>query len=324
MELVDRASRALGEIVIDERDEKGLPSAAHCAPTPLGRRVLDCWFQIERFHPECKVLVEQLMPEHFHGIIRVMERLKAPLGMVINGFKVGCNRAARELRPDILLPGALPPETKPPTSASTSALPPTSASPGALPPTSATAKPATKHHGAGGGMWQEGYCDKPVLRRGQLQNQFEYIKSNPLRRAIKAAAPELFRKYRDLEIKGMHFEALGNHWLLDRPLHQLQCSRDWCKFERVKDRAGKLIPSRDKSGNFKIAVSSPEFAERLEAMQIAGEESSKKDLTRLDGVALNRVAQLIAGDGAVEINYKGIVPERVDEYVAEITWGVGK
>ena len=162
LEMVDRESRALGEIVVDAQSEAGVPTSAHCELSPLGRRVLECWFTIERFYPKCKVLVEQVMPEHFHGVIRVMERLDKPLGSVINGFKVGCNRAARELRPDVLSAGTL--------------------------------SPPTKHHGAGGGLWAEGYCDKPVLRRGQLNSQFEYIRSNPLRRAIKAASPSLFKK----------------------------------------------------------------------------------------------------------------------------------
>lgn len=350
--MVDRASRALGEIVVDERNDAGVPTAAHCELSSLGKRVLESWFQIEKFYPQCKVLVEQVMPEHFHGIIRVMERLERPLGAVINGFKIGCNRAARELRPDVLSKGALPPKTK--------------------------------HHGAGGGLWAEGYCDKPVLRRGQLNSQFEYIRLNPLRRAIKSSSPELFRTYRDIEFKGLHFEALGNHWLLERPLFQVQCSRAWMKVERDIDAGGKAVPKRDETGNFKIAEATREFEERLEAMKIAGEEgaaiispcysegeryicneayrlgfpvvtlknmgfnrfekpigklfdrcaqgkllylapiawpyqTAAKPLNRMDGVALNRIAQILSGEGAAEINYKGVRPERVDEYVKAIT-----
>ena len=35
-------------------------------------------------------------------------------------------------------------------------------------------------------------------------------------------------------------------------------------------------------------------------------------MTRLDACALNRLAQLIAGPGAVEIVYKGARPEDID------------
>ena len=32
-----------------------------------------------------------------------------------------------------------------------------------------------------GELWKEGCCDKPILRRGQLGNQFVYIRGNALR-----------------------------------------------------------------------------------------------------------------------------------------------
>ena len=37
------------------------------------------------------------MPDHLHGILFVTEPLPVHLGRVINGFKAGCNKAAREL-----------------------------------------------------------------------------------------------------------------------------------------------------------------------------------------------------------------------------------
>ena len=38
------------------------------------------------------------MPDHLHGILFVTEPLPVHLGKVINGFKTGCNRAARDLQ----------------------------------------------------------------------------------------------------------------------------------------------------------------------------------------------------------------------------------
>lgn len=40
-------------------------------------------------------------------------------------------------------------------------------------------------------------------------------------------------------------------------------------------------------------------------------------MTRLDACTLNRIAQLIAGPGAVEIDYKGITPAHIDRLVRE-------
>lgn len=45
--------------------------------------------------------------------------------------------------------------------------------------------------------------------------------------------------------------------------------------------------------------------------------TSEKPMTRLDACALNRIAQLIAGDGAVVINYKGMQPKDIDGLVRE-------
>ena len=41
-------------------------------------------------------------------------------------------------------------------------------------------------------------------------------------------------------------------------------------------------------------------------------QTSEKPMTRFDACVLNRIAQLIAGDGAAEINYKGMKPNDVD------------
>lgn len=37
------------------------------------------------------------MPDHLHVILFVKEQLPVHLGKVINGFKVGCNRAYRSM-----------------------------------------------------------------------------------------------------------------------------------------------------------------------------------------------------------------------------------
>ena len=40
-------------------------------------------------------------------------------------------------------------------------------------------------------------------------------------------------------------------------------------------------------------------------------------MTRFDACTLNRIAQLIAGEGAAEINYRGMKPSNVEGLVAE-------
>lgn len=66
-------------------------------PSPLGRAVIQNLVNIPSFYPEIEVWTFQLMPDHLHAIFFVKERIPVHLGKVINGFKVGCNRAYREL-----------------------------------------------------------------------------------------------------------------------------------------------------------------------------------------------------------------------------------
>lgn len=71
-------------------------------PSPLGQAVIQSLINIPQFYPEIAIWTFQLMPDHLHAIVFVKERIPVHLGMVINGFKVGCNRAYKELVKDVL------------------------------------------------------------------------------------------------------------------------------------------------------------------------------------------------------------------------------
>lgn len=76
-------------------DGEAIPAIVE--PSPLGRAVIQNLVNIPSFYPEIEVWTFQLMPDHLHAIFFVKERIPVHLGKVINGFKVGCNRAYREL-----------------------------------------------------------------------------------------------------------------------------------------------------------------------------------------------------------------------------------
>ena len=77
------------------------PDSCHSQPwvslSSLGKRVEAEWLGIPRYYPQIKVLALTVMPDHLHGILFVTDSLPVHLGKVINGFKAGCNRAAREM-----------------------------------------------------------------------------------------------------------------------------------------------------------------------------------------------------------------------------------
>ena len=340
-------------------------------PSPFGQDVLDCWRKITGFWPQVSLIEAQLMPDHFHGILFVKERLpltwpdkpegpgnrRKVLGDIIRGFKADCAMAWRETAAN-MRQGQVP-------------------------------------------RWAKDFVDTILFHKGQLAKMINYLRDNPRRLGVKREHPELFKVARDIEIafacfaeggaiapwlgapRG-HFAAIGNHFLLARPrLVQVQCSRRFFGYRR-KCAAGpnkKPCICRDEKGNPIVEFSTPEFEAKLTEALSAGRngavlvspcishgereiarrafeegyrvitlqnkgfsplykpggklfetcangnllmlapinwpyQPAEKPMTRDDAQVLNRIAQLIAGDGAVEINYRGAVMRGVDGQVA--------
>ena len=219
--LVERGSKALGEVVVDETGEGGRPVAAHCELTELGRAILAHWLKIGEFTPEIRPLFCQIMPDHLHAILRVMRPMKRPLGNAIGGFKTGCEKLFQGLSRKF----ALPAQNRNPSTCSVGAAPAGSSS-GAAPAGEITR------------LFAPGFQDTILFHEGQLENMFAYLRSNPLRLAVKRWAPTLFRVSREIEVSlgaaGIgRFSALGNPYLLERPLAQVQVSRRFFGYKRV-------------------------------------------------------------------------------------------
>ena len=85
----------LGTLVGDADAPEGSLSAPRVELTELGQQVADCWMAIEKHYPEVNVLATMVMPDHLHGILFVEQHMEQHLGMVIKGFKTGCNKAFR-------------------------------------------------------------------------------------------------------------------------------------------------------------------------------------------------------------------------------------
>ena len=378
-------------------------------PSAMGQAALDCWRKITDFWPRVSLIEAQLMPEHFHGILFVKERLplthpdkpegpdnrRKNLGDIIRGFKVGCTMAWRELinggeyvvGPNLPLPAVTP-----------------------------------RRILAAAPQWTEGFVDTILFHQGQLAKMINYLRDNPRRLGVKREHPELFKVARDIEISfaafveggaiapwsgaaSGHFAAIGNHFLLARPrLVQVQCSRkffryrvensaknsrgpDLAKYGRRRDRKPRIC--RDEKGNPIVELSTPEFEAKLSEALSAGRHGAvlvspcishgereiarrafetgcrvitlqnkgfsplykpggklfttcangnllmlapinrpyipgEKPMTREQAQVLNRIAQLIAGDGAVVIDYKGAVMHGIDEQVAAAVDNCGK
>lgn len=177
------------------RSEAVEPSAEapHIELSTLGVEVARIWQTIGNHHPEVQVVALQMMPDHLHGILFVRERMEKPLGKVLLGVKQACNKAFREMMPEGLV---------------------------------AVAQEHAGQARENGLLFAKGYNDQILLRDGQLERWLNYLRDNPRRLLMKRENPDLFRVQRGLTYVGQEFSAIGNRFLLEKPLKmQVQCSR---------------------------------------------------------------------------------------------------
>ena len=184
--------------------------------SPIGEAVQEVWERTtEAYRGRVEAGACVVMPDHFHGILWVKERLERPMGHVVKAFKRVCVGECRSkgllLQPNskgLLLP------------CSVVAAAPAGASRAAP---AGTSRPASSHST----LWQEGFQDTILLRRGQLKTMATYIADNPRRLAAKRANPELFTVVSTQPVAGGRTcPAIGNRFLLERPMkRQVQISR---------------------------------------------------------------------------------------------------
>lgn len=187
----------LGKLVGNADAPKGSIDAPKIVLTPLGEEVRSCWLSIEKHYPDIRVLATTIMPDHLHGILFVTRQMEQHLGMVIKGFKAGCNKAYRRLQNPL--------------------------SPMLQHCCSKENRGDSRSHGL---LWSRNYNDHILEGRGELNRWFQYLHDNPRRLALRRAHPDFFRVVFDINIAGQTYAAIGNRFLLSYPeKQQVQCSR---------------------------------------------------------------------------------------------------
>ena len=66
-------------------------------------------------------------------------------------------------------------------------------------------------------LFEKGYCDKVLLRDGQLDNWKRYLDDNPRRLFIKRQHPEYFTILHEVSLMDLPCQIVGNRFLLDNP-----------------------------------------------------------------------------------------------------------
>ena len=202
--LVTEGRRKLfGDVAGHSDAGPGSTGAPRMVLSELGKSVVRCWQSISEYYPEIKLIKLQMMPDHLHGILFVQREMDNHLGIVLKGFKTGCNKEYRKL-----IVGCV----------------------ATLLQHSGQRQKHTGHEE--GLLFERNYNDRLLLREGQLQRWIDYLDDNPRRLLAKREHPDLFRVHFGLQLAGQTFAALGNRFLLDRPYKlQVQCSRSLTKEE---------------------------------------------------------------------------------------------
>ena len=284
--LADRTVQALGRLEVKGPGGDWLPIAAarglgftpeaveaRVVPSELGEAALLALAEMPRLFPEVVILRCQLMPDHLHFIIFVQAPIAKPLGALIRGFKAGASKRWKGIY--LAKNGQARNQAK---NSQAQNLAKNSqaqhlAQEGDVPANSFAGLP----------VWGEGYQDTILFRDGQLANMKRYLADNPRRLAVKRLFPDLFRVVGEWSVplslpRGLRgrgrFAAIGNRFLLDRPLAQVQVSRRDFAYAREAKPGGGLKIVRDAQGEPIAASSTPLYAEKKAALFAAARHGS--------------------------------------------------
>ena len=179
----------------------------------LGKYVEQQWLQIpavQALHKRrVSLLGHQVMPDHFHGILRVDAELDVSMGEIIRGFKISCTKEWRQKYQTYMSDIELEKKKS------------------HLSHISQKKRQAYYvTHPEMAPLFTDGYDDTICFHEGQINNVINYVRDNPRRAILKRANPQLFVLNQNIEVAGFRCTTLGKQFLIDYPQKAaLQCSR---------------------------------------------------------------------------------------------------
>lgn len=237
-------------------------STAHIELSLLGEAVRYELYALCQRYPQLRLLQYQVMPDHVHVIIQVTTRLQKPLGNLLSSWKIACGQrygrmkeaagASAPTRDNGTVPEATgasaPSRDKGMVTEITSI-----GEEGTLAPLSGVAvlAPAEGKEETGGSpfrrLFTEGYNDRILQGKGQLQRMIDYIRDNPRRLLLKHQQSSFFNIHRSIDVAGHTMDAIGNLALLRAPLLAVHCRRHWTPMEQHNYAEGCIKASQEGS-----------------------------------------------------------------------------
>lgn len=345
LNLVERGKNTLGRIVVLERNSEGVPVKADVVLSNLGEKILAHWKRISEFTPEITPYYARIMPDHLHLLLRVTRPMKRHLGAAIAGFKTGVEKLALLSQNKPSSPVGVAParlladgyqdtvllhegqlknlfeyyESNPLRAAikrEASAL------------FTKVEDFALQLEGIGRGCFAA-VGNRDLLKRPLIQIQcsrsyFSYSRVPKRGGGVKIeknAKGERVIKYESEEFKAIK-ETIVAALEKDAAFITPAISDGERELAReVLKRGGNLITLQNKGFAPLYKPSGKAFdacaAGRL-LMLAPGAwpyVAAEKPITRFAAVAMNRICQLLAGEGKAQIDYKGMMPQKIDELV---------
>ena len=174
------------------------PDAPACEYTEPGRKVMAVWQTVPRFHPQVEIIAAEAMPDHFHGLLRLLPGNRKHLGHLVGSFMGGCTHGYwdilgidwRKDRAERLAKGAH-----------------------ALPPD------RDRDHTCsfrGPSLFVRGYNDMEAVTPEQVQTKLRYIREQARRALIKGTLRDRFLVHRSCTARGWTLDTIRRGLRADR------------------------------------------------------------------------------------------------------------
>ena len=231
---------------------------ARVALTPLGSSVRQAIQDIPLFERrkgnDVQILAAVTMPEHIHFVLFVRKPMKEKLGVIIRGFKQGCNKALRQW---LTKAGLLAEEANGAGDAGDAG------DAGLEKPARPNGELGQMTNGAGlsllgersnacsatafvrklralrskrilqgHALFEPDFDETRLRRKGQLEAMIRYVHNNPEHRWLKQHKPQWLKPQRGIIIAGRSYDAIGNINLLGLARRQVFVRSRWTDKER--------------------------------------------------------------------------------------------
>ena len=242
--------------------EAELAETAEVEFTPLGfdiqRKIQEIPLEENKRGNDVQILGACVMPEHIHFVLYVRQPMAQNVGMVIRGFKQGCNKllkkyldiaesSASATIADLSNPSAIAPfeESAPAQScvgcslqesplgsavflkSASSSTSSAAVSAAAFAASASFLKNASARILEEHSLFEDDFDETRLRRKGQLRAMIDYVHKNPVHRWLRANKPHWLLPIRGIKIAGKRYDAIGNILLLGLPRFQVHCRYRW-------------------------------------------------------------------------------------------------